>query len=203
MDVPADRIEINPKVMLGKPVVRGTRITVELLLGKLSEGATEAELLQDYPRLTAEDIRAAIKYAADVVAHEEVITVGTEKSLLHFLADLRVAGRVCLQTARHDVAAIVEELPGMADDLVLDRAVREGRVLITKDTDFGELVYAHFHESGGVILLRFPAVGGGSICTANGGTWRSRIGGARRGRCRRRTAGCPVGAGGGCGREWW
>ena len=73
-----DRIEINPKVLLGKPVIGGTRITVELLLGKLSEGATEAELLQDYPHLTAEDIRAAIKYAADVVAHEEVITVGTE-----------------------------------------------------------------------------------------------------------------------------
>ena len=74
----AHRIDINPKVMLGKPVIRGTRITVELLLRKLSEGATEAELLQDYPHLTAEDIRAAIKYAADVVAHEEVITVGTE-----------------------------------------------------------------------------------------------------------------------------
>jgi uncharacterized protein (DUF433 family) len=76
--VTAHRIDINPKVMLGKPVIRGTRITVELLLRKLSEGATEAELLQDYPHLTAEDIRAAIKYAADVVAHEEVITVGTE-----------------------------------------------------------------------------------------------------------------------------
>ena len=74
----AHRIDINPKVMLGKPIIRGTRITVELLLRKLSEGATEAELLQDYPHLTAEDIRAAIKYAADVVAHEEVITVGTE-----------------------------------------------------------------------------------------------------------------------------
>ena len=73
-----DRIEINPKVILRKPVMRGTHITVELLLGRLSEGATEGELLQDYPHLTAEDIRAAIKYAADAVAHEEVITVGTE-----------------------------------------------------------------------------------------------------------------------------
>ncbi len=78
MDVTADRIELNPKVMLGKPIIRGTRITVELLLRKLSEGATEAELLQDYPHLAAEDIRAAMRYAADVVAHEEVNTVGTE-----------------------------------------------------------------------------------------------------------------------------
>ncbi|MFQ5946681.1 MAG: DUF433 domain-containing protein, partial [Anaerolineae bacterium] len=47
-----DRIEINPKVMLGKPVIRGTRITVELILRKLSEGASEADLLDEYPRLT-------------------------------------------------------------------------------------------------------------------------------------------------------
>jgi len=76
-----------------------------------------------------------------------------------------------LRTAGHDVAAIAEDLPGTTDDPVLDRAVRERRVLITEDTDFGELVYACFHESRGVILLRFPAVGGGSICSANGGTW--------------------------------
>jgi uncharacterized protein (DUF433 family) len=66
-----DRIEMNPKVMLGKPVIRGTRITVELILRKLSEGATEAELLDAYPRLTGEDIQGAIGYAAGTVAHEE------------------------------------------------------------------------------------------------------------------------------------
>lgn len=59
--------------MLGKPVIRGTRIPVELVLRKLSEGATEDDLLDAYPHLTAEDIRAAIAYAADVVAHEELI----------------------------------------------------------------------------------------------------------------------------------
>jgi uncharacterized protein (DUF433 family) len=58
------RIKVNPRVMLGKPVVRGTRITVELILRKLSEGATEAELLDSYPRLKPEDIKAAIGYAA-------------------------------------------------------------------------------------------------------------------------------------------
>lgn len=68
-----DRIEINPKVMLGKPVIRGTRIPVELLLRKLSEGATEDALLDAYPRLRREDIRAAMAYAADAVAHEETI----------------------------------------------------------------------------------------------------------------------------------
>jgi uncharacterized protein (DUF433 family) len=68
-----DRIEINPKVMMGKPVIRGTRIPVELILRKLSEGATEADLLDAYPRLKREDIQAAIGYAADTVAHEETL----------------------------------------------------------------------------------------------------------------------------------
>jgi uncharacterized protein (DUF433 family) len=60
-----DRIEINPKVMMGKPVISGTRLTVELILRKLSEGAGEEELLDAYPRLTREDIQAAVGYAAD------------------------------------------------------------------------------------------------------------------------------------------
>ncbi len=62
----ANRIEVNPKVMLGKPVIRGTRIPVESILRKLSEGATEADLLDAYPRLTPEDIKAALAYAADM-----------------------------------------------------------------------------------------------------------------------------------------
>lgn len=68
-----DRIEVNPNVMLGKPVVRGTRVPVELILRKLSEGATTNDLLDAYPRLTVADIQACIGYAADMVAHEETV----------------------------------------------------------------------------------------------------------------------------------
>ena len=57
-----ERVEINPAIMLGKPVIRGTRIPVELIVRKLSEGATDADLLDAYPRLVVEDIRAAIYY---------------------------------------------------------------------------------------------------------------------------------------------
>jgi uncharacterized protein (DUF433 family) len=71
--MPRDRIEINPEVMFGKPVIRGTRIPVELILRKLSEGATEADLLDAYPRLTRADIQAALAYAADTVAHETIL----------------------------------------------------------------------------------------------------------------------------------
>lgn len=58
-----DRIEVNPRIMLGKPVIRGTRIPVELILRKLGEGATEWDLRDAYPRLTGEDIRAAMAFA--------------------------------------------------------------------------------------------------------------------------------------------
>lgn len=68
-----DRIDIDPAVMMGKPVIRGTRITVELILHKLAEGATEKELLEDYPHLTVEDVRAAVAYGAASVAQEEVV----------------------------------------------------------------------------------------------------------------------------------
>ena len=71
-----DRIEINPAVMLGKPIIRGTRIPVELLLRKLAEGATHQDLLEAYPRLTKEDIQAALSYAADTIAHERILTPG-------------------------------------------------------------------------------------------------------------------------------
>jgi uncharacterized protein (DUF433 family) len=67
------RIEINPEIMLGKPVIKGTRIPVELILRKLGEGATEEDLFDAYPRLSKEDIQAACGYAADRIAHGETV----------------------------------------------------------------------------------------------------------------------------------
>ena len=77
----ADRIEINPEIMLGKPVIRGTRITVELILRRLGEGASFDETVEMYPRLTLGDIQAAATYAADTLAHEEVILLGTPRAI--------------------------------------------------------------------------------------------------------------------------
>ena len=63
----AQYIESNPDVMLGKPVIKGTRIPVELVLEKLAAGQTADELLLDYPRLTREAIHAALSLAAEAV----------------------------------------------------------------------------------------------------------------------------------------
>jgi uncharacterized protein (DUF433 family) len=68
-----ERITTNPEVLLGKPVIRGTRITVETILRKLAEGATFDELLEAYPSLSREDILAALAYSAEVLAGEELI----------------------------------------------------------------------------------------------------------------------------------
>ncbi|MCG3155991.1 MAG: hypothetical protein DKINENOH_02599 [bacterium] len=68
-----DRIEINPQIMLGKPVIRGTRITVEIILKKLAQDISVDEILDDYPRLSREDIQAAIAYAASALGTDEVL----------------------------------------------------------------------------------------------------------------------------------
>ena len=66
------RIIINPKVMAGKPVIRGTRIPVELIVRMMAQGIPESDILREYPRLQPDDIRAALAYAAQVLADEEV-----------------------------------------------------------------------------------------------------------------------------------
>jgi len=62
----------DPKIMMGKPVVQGTRITVELILEKLAAGETNEQILAAHPRLTAEGIRAALNFAAQVMRADVV-----------------------------------------------------------------------------------------------------------------------------------
>ena len=64
MDELLKRVTIDPKVMVGKPIIRGTRITVEHIMRQLASGRTETDLLDAHPHLSAEDIRAACAYAA-------------------------------------------------------------------------------------------------------------------------------------------
>ena len=68
-----DRIELNPEVMGGKPVIRGTRVPVEIILRKLGSGMTLEAIITDHPRLTADDVRAAQAFAADYLADETLV----------------------------------------------------------------------------------------------------------------------------------
>ena len=70
-----NRIEINPKIMCGKAVIKGTRIPVYLILELLTAGYDFKRIIEAYPDLTEDDIREAIEYAAGIVKGEEVIEV--------------------------------------------------------------------------------------------------------------------------------
>jgi uncharacterized protein (DUF433 family) len=71
--MPHARISANPAVMMGKPCIKGPRITAELILRELGAGRSFADLLDAYPRLVEEDLRAALAFAADYLEHETVL----------------------------------------------------------------------------------------------------------------------------------
>ncbi len=66
------RIVVDPKIMLGEPVIKGTRLPVEIIIEKVAYGATIEDLRKDYPFLKEDDIRAALLYAAKRIANEEI-----------------------------------------------------------------------------------------------------------------------------------
>jgi len=72
-----ERVESRPEIMLGKPVIKGTRIPVELIVRKLGEGASAEDLLDGYPNLKKEDIQAALIYAADTLGNELIVYLKT------------------------------------------------------------------------------------------------------------------------------
>jgi len=67
-----DRIVINPKILAGKPVIKGTRLAVEFVVELLANGWTEASIIENYPRLTHEDILASLQYSASLLKEEAV-----------------------------------------------------------------------------------------------------------------------------------
>ena len=72
-----DRINIDPNILFGKPVFKGTRIPISIVLKMLRDGATFQKILNEYPRLTEDDIKAALDYSAFIVDHpeEEIIDI--------------------------------------------------------------------------------------------------------------------------------
>jgi len=69
------RITLDPQVMSGKPVIRGTRIPVDMIVRMIAQGVREADIIREYPRLMSEDIKAALLYAAEVVSDEDVFPI--------------------------------------------------------------------------------------------------------------------------------
>jgi uncharacterized protein (DUF433 family) len=72
-----DRIVVDPKVLTGKPVIRGTRISVELVVDLLAAGWSHAQILTSYPHLAEEDVRACLSYASELLREEQVFPLKT------------------------------------------------------------------------------------------------------------------------------
>ena len=70
-----DRIVADPSVLVGKPVIKGTRLAVEFIVGLLAQGWSEAEVLRNYPGITHEDILACLRYASSVLSAERVYAI--------------------------------------------------------------------------------------------------------------------------------
>jgi len=68
-----ERVATNPKICHGKPCIRGTRVMVSVVLDNLAEGLSAAEIVEEYPPLTLEDVQAAVGYAADLAREEELV----------------------------------------------------------------------------------------------------------------------------------
>jgi len=72
-----ERITANPRILGGKPIIRGTRISVEFILDLLASNVSEEEILEDYPHLTREDIQACLRYAARSCKNEIYVVLET------------------------------------------------------------------------------------------------------------------------------
>jgi uncharacterized protein (DUF433 family) len=70
-----DRITVDPKVLVGKPIIRGTRISVELLMERLADGWSTEQILESYPRVTREDVLTAIAFVTEVFREEDYIAI--------------------------------------------------------------------------------------------------------------------------------
>lgn len=75
----AKRIIVDSAIMAGKPVIKGTRIPVDTILRCIAQGMTQEEIIEDYPRLTKDDIKAALEYGADLVQGENVYPLVAKK----------------------------------------------------------------------------------------------------------------------------
>lgn len=67
------RIVVDPKIMVGKPIIRGTRIPVDAIIKRIAEGMTVKEVLEDYPNLKEGDVKAALKYSVEIIRGEDIM----------------------------------------------------------------------------------------------------------------------------------
>jgi len=151
------RITVDPGVLAGKPVIKGTRIAVESVVDLLGRGWTPEQILREYDHLSPADIQACLAYASDALKSERVYLLPLEGSAMRYLTNENVSGTVIQELRRleHDVLSVKESMRGERDLAILQRAQVEQRLVITHDKDFGELAFrSQQPASCGIILFR-------------------------------------------------
>jgi uncharacterized protein (DUF433 family) len=132
------RIVLDSAVLAGKPVIRGTRLSVDFVIGLMADGWSEADILRNYPGLSHDDIAACLAYARRAEIGKGI----SERSVeMRFLANENLPGDAVtqLKAAGHDIVWVRVAAPGIKDEDVLAWAAREARIVLTFDKDFGEL----------------------------------------------------------------
>ena len=138
-----ERVTLNPKVMAGKPLIRGTRLTVEYILNLLGHGATVEGILEEYDGLTPEDIQACLLFATRFLEDTTFMPLQLETVEMRCLVDECTGPKVAdwLRDQGHEVLSVYHEARGLDDEAILDKAFSENWILITNDKDFGEKGY--------------------------------------------------------------
>ena len=75
-----DRITVDPDILVGKPIIRGTRISVELLMDRLGDGWTMEQILESYPRLTRHDVLAAVRFVTEIFREEDFVAINKARA---------------------------------------------------------------------------------------------------------------------------
>ena len=117
-----ERIVVDPKVLVGKPLIRGTRLSVEFILDLLANDWTIEQILSEYPQLEREDVMAVLKYAAEMAKEEKVYPL-PYNSLLTKKFSNKVVG--ALRSKGIDIIPINELTSGVSDESVLEAAINK------------------------------------------------------------------------------
>ena len=131
-------IERNPNILLGKPVLKGTRITVEQIIRKMANGYSIDQLKEAYPHLSSMQIQAALDYAADVISNEVVLNwkmIIIDENVEEYWIKL-------ISQNGYPFISIRNSHSGISDIDVINIAKEHRGIILTEDKDFGELVFA-------------------------------------------------------------
>ena len=115
------RIAVDPAVTLGKPVIRGTRLTADFIVDLLAHDVTVPEILAEYRGLAAEDVSACLLFAARVLGASSFVPASAAAAQMRFLVHERTGPAVAqwLRECGHDAASLYDDAPGIPDEEVM------------------------------------------------------------------------------------